>query len=1100
MRRSVRPYSLLLTVLGSLLVTAALIAIWALPASAAATWPPPALYAAGDAALSGTSRVTSPLVGGQPSAGLYVVGKLTNGGSGNLGSVTQFVGAKGATVPPLSQFMPDSRIALLTQASQVAQQTGAVYAGLSYTGTQSATFTTPITVNGNLSISGSGTYTFASVYVTGNVSVSNATARFSCASLRVGGSLSVSGGSAVQWGPTYVAGNVSLAGTGQWNMSLLVTGGSLAISGAQTIGGDGVNGHARPVTMLLTGQGKSMTYSGSGTYYGLLCSRYGAFSQSSTGSIKGSVMCGGASSLAGSASIAYDPNIGNLTLDVVAPTTTPSLAGTLGSNGWYRSAVTVALSPADTGGSGAAGAYFTVDGAATPSIYTMPIIVAGDGTHTVTYYSTDNAGNVEAQKTLSLRIDATAPATSARAVPATWTNGSVTVALTATDTGGSGLDKTWYKIGDAAAVSYSSAFSVSDATAISYWSTDAAGNAETARTLTPQIDKTSPTLVISSPADGGVMTTSTPELDFAMSDAGGSGVASGSAMMVLDQGVPSVPPADLPPLADGAHTVIVSVSDQAGNTASAISTFTVRTDATPPVTTATRDSEPTAEGWNAGPVTFSLSAQDNTGGTGVAHTYYLIDGMQGEYRPSQPSFQVGGDGVHQVSYWSVDAAGNVETATHLTVGIDSHTPTVSAAGSPDDWTNDAVTLVLTPGAALSGVARAEYRLDDGAWQPLIEPFLGRYTVVIGAEGWHTLDYRVVNGAGSDSAEKSCSFGIDRTAPSVALTSRNGSETGYNMPVFDFSVSDSGGSELASGPRVMLDDTVVTLASGEPLPDPLGDGEHVLTVTARDVAGNETAVPYPFTIDAPLFSVNPQDPHEGDVVGLYADDTAATGNPDGSWDGKDWQWTVTEGDLEPVTFAAPVGYVVLDTKADYHIQLSVTDQATGARCLTDRTVSAQPQAPRVHALDVEALDGQPARLVGRFLDPGWVQTHTATWEIDGIDGQIPGTVTEDNLAAMDSGFVSGVTPSLHVDQSPLRGHLTVTDSTGEHSTVPFTITVRADDSTADEANDACASAPVLRAGQAHLSYVQSANDVDIFEIEDPTGRPAALRHGGAGDAP
>ena len=262
----------------------------------------------------------------------------------------------------------------------------------------------------------------------------------------------------------------------------------------------------------------------------------------------------------------------------------------------------------------------------------------------------------------------------------------------------------------------------------------------------------------------------------------------------------------------------------------------------------------------------------------------------------------------------------------------------------------------------------------------------------------------------------------------------------------------------------------------------------MTVIARDVAGNETSASYPFAIAAPLFSVNPGDPHEGDIVGLYADDTSATGNADGSWDGKVWHWTVTEGDLEPVAFEAPVGFAILDTKADYQVRLSVTDQATGARCVTSRTVSALPQAPRVHALNVEALDGQPAKLVGRFLDPGWIQTHTATWEIDGIDGQIPDTVTEDNLAAMDSGFVSGITPPLHVDQSPLQGHLTVTDSTGASTSVPFTITVRADEPTADETNDTCASATVLRAGQVHLSYIQSANDVDIFEVRTPEGAP------------
>ncbi len=197
-----------------------------------------ALYAGSNTTMSGSSKVTSPLIGGQPSAALYVAGKLTTSGSVDLSKTVQYVQAKGAAVPPLSRFMPDARIALLTQASQAAQQTGTVYKGLTYSGTQNVTFTAPITVNGNLTISGSGTYTFASVYVTGNVTISNVSAKVSFAALRVGGSLTVSGGGAMQWGPTYVAGNTTLSGSGQWNVGLLVTGGNFTLSGSQTIAGD----------------------------------------------------------------------------------------------------------------------------------------------------------------------------------------------------------------------------------------------------------------------------------------------------------------------------------------------------------------------------------------------------------------------------------------------------------------------------------------------------------------------------------------------------------------------------------------------------------------------------------------------------------------------------------------------------------------------------------------------------------------------------------------------------------------------------------------------------------------------------------------------
>ena len=60
-----------------------------------------ALYAGSSATMSGSSKVTSPLIGGQPSAAVYVDGKLTTSGSVDLSKTVQYVKAKGAVVPPL---------------------------------------------------------------------------------------------------------------------------------------------------------------------------------------------------------------------------------------------------------------------------------------------------------------------------------------------------------------------------------------------------------------------------------------------------------------------------------------------------------------------------------------------------------------------------------------------------------------------------------------------------------------------------------------------------------------------------------------------------------------------------------------------------------------------------------------------------------------------------------------------------------------------------------------------------------------------------------------------------------------------------------------
>jgi hypothetical protein len=267
-----------------------------------------ALYSGADATLSGSCKVESPLVAGQPSAASYINGKLKTSGSADLSQTVLYVKAKGAAIPPLSQFMPDSLVASLTLASQAAQSTGTTYNGLSYSGSKSVTITQPIIVNGNLTISGSGSYTFDSVYVTGNVTISGS-ATVSFGSLRVGGTLSVSGSGTSHFGPTYVAGNTTLSGSGHWNGSLLVTSGALTITGSVTIGGDGLGTHAKPVRILVIGANKSITFSGSGTFYGLLYDQSGNFAQSGSGLIRGSVLCGGSYTASGSCDLEYDQGV-----------------------------------------------------------------------------------------------------------------------------------------------------------------------------------------------------------------------------------------------------------------------------------------------------------------------------------------------------------------------------------------------------------------------------------------------------------------------------------------------------------------------------------------------------------------------------------------------------------------------------------------------------------------------------------------------------------------------------------------------------------------------------------------------------------------------
>ncbi|MDI5977553.1 ThuA domain-containing protein [Amycolatopsis magusensis] len=104
-------------------------------------------------------------------------------------------------------------------------------------------------------------------------------------------------------------------------------------------------------------------------------------------------------------------------VDAQAPKTTAAFTAADGVNGWYRTTPTVTLTADDGAGSGVAGTEYRIgDGAWTP--YTAPFTVPGEGEQVIAYRSTDKKGNVEAEGSSVLKIDAGAPALTVSGVQA----------------------------------------------------------------------------------------------------------------------------------------------------------------------------------------------------------------------------------------------------------------------------------------------------------------------------------------------------------------------------------------------------------------------------------------------------------------------------------------------------------------------------------------------------------------------------------------------------------------------------------------------------------------------------------------------------------
>lgn len=108
----------------------------------------------------------------------------------------------------------------------------------------------------------------------------------------------------------------------------------------------------------------------------------------------------------GTVDVSLAPKLnGTIIPDTTPPTTAINLSGIPGSNGWYRSDVTVTLSAIDAE-SGVASTHFSLNGIATTG---NSFILTEEGTHSLTFYSVDVAGNEEVATTTTIKIDKTAP-------------------------------------------------------------------------------------------------------------------------------------------------------------------------------------------------------------------------------------------------------------------------------------------------------------------------------------------------------------------------------------------------------------------------------------------------------------------------------------------------------------------------------------------------------------------------------------------------------------------------------------------------------------------------------------------------------------------
>jgi hypothetical protein len=172
------------------------------------------------------------------------------------------------------------------------------------------------------------------------------------------------------------------------------------------------------------------------------------------------------------------------------------------------------------------------------------------------------------------------------------------------------------------------------------------------------------------------------------------------------------PDSDLAYSTEYTATIAGSVTDEAGNQLGSPHSWIFTTEEAPdsiaPTTTASLNpASPDGENewYISSPVTVTLSAEDNAGGSGVKSTTYEIDG--GSTQTYSDPFTVSDDGEHTVTFRSEDHNGNVETDQEITVNIDQTKPTITGSATPaansDGWNNADVTVAFECNDATSGI-------------------------------------------------------------------------------------------------------------------------------------------------------------------------------------------------------------------------------------------------------------------------------------------------------------------------------------------------------------------------------------------------------------
>ncbi|EHK3103924.1 Ig-like domain repeat protein [Salmonella enterica subsp. enterica serovar Irumu] len=321
-------------------------------------------------------------------------------------------------------------------------------------------------------------------------------------------------------------------------------------------------------------------------------------------------------------------------------------------------------------------------------------------------------------------------------------------------------------------------------------------------------------------------------------------------------------------LPDGKHTLLVDVTDIAGNVAQETLQFTIDTTLREP-TIVLDPTHDTGDDTNDNltrinkPV-FIIGNVDNDVSHIVVHLDgrdYTIENKGGNltFTPDQPL----SDGQHTISVTVTDIAGNTKTSAELQIEIDTQVQIDSVTLTTDSGVNDHdnVTNATRPSfeiATPDDVTSVLVSFDGVNWTPISKNAAGQWEFTAGSalpDGHYTLHVQATDRAGN-TANSTLGFTVDTQIDglSVVMLDDAGKDstdgiTNITSPRFEISAR-----EPLQSVTVILNGKSSTLTQGAGnkwlfTPDtPLVDGTYKIEIVAEDIAGNKISKEVSFTID------------------------------------------------------------------------------------------------------------------------------------------------------------------------------------------------------------------------------------------------------------